>query len=105
MKKLKTDQSSKLGDAQGIPSSSSTIMRSSLLNEVFITLHIMCYDWSIFFLQPRRRGGGSGRDIVYRKVKEDSRSPQRREGEGGIIIRDVQLESLPTARPPLPPSE
>ena len=41
---------SKLGDAQGIPSSSSSIIRSSSLNFVFITLHIMCYAWSVFLL-------------------------------------------------------
>ena len=39
-----------LGDAQGIHSSSSTIIRSSSLNFVFITLHIMCYAWSVFLL-------------------------------------------------------
>ena len=47
---IKNHQASKLGDAQGIPSSSSTIMRSSSLNYVFITLHIMCYAWSVFLL-------------------------------------------------------
>ena len=34
---------------EGIPSSSSTIIRSSSLNYVFITLYIMCYAWSVFF--------------------------------------------------------
>ena len=48
--KVKNHRESKLGDAQGIPSSSSTIIMSSLLNFVFITLHIMCYAWSIFLL-------------------------------------------------------
>ena len=47
---IKNNPASKLGDAQGIPSSSSTIMRSSSLNYVFITLHIMCYVWSVFLL-------------------------------------------------------
>ena len=47
---FKNHQASKLGDAQGIPSSSSTIIRSSSLNFVFITLHIMCYAWSVFLL-------------------------------------------------------
>ena len=47
---IKNHQVLKLGDAQGIPSSSSTIMRSSSLNYVFITLHIMCCAWSVFFL-------------------------------------------------------
>ena len=47
---IKNHQASKLGDAQGIPSSSSTIIRSSSLNFVFITLHIMCYAWSFFLL-------------------------------------------------------
>ena len=47
---IKNHQESKLGDAQGIPSSSSTIIWSSSLNFVFITLHIMCYAWSVFLL-------------------------------------------------------
>ena len=47
---IKNHQASKLGDAQGIPSSSSTIIRSSSLNYIFITLHIMCYPWSVFLL-------------------------------------------------------
>ena len=47
---IKNHQASKLGDAQGIPSSSSTITRSASLNYVFITLHIMCYAWSFFLL-------------------------------------------------------
>ena len=38
---IKNYQESKLGDAQGIPSFSSTIIRSSSLNIVFITLHIV----------------------------------------------------------------
>ena len=42
---IKNHQESKLGDA-----SSPTIIRSSSLNFVFITLHIMCYAWSIFLL-------------------------------------------------------
>ena len=46
---IKNYQESKLGDDQGIPSSSSTIIRSSSLNFIFITLHNMCYAWSIFF--------------------------------------------------------
>ena len=45
---IKNYQESKLGDAQGIPSSSSTIIRSPSLKFVFITLHIMCYAWSVF---------------------------------------------------------
>ena len=36
--------------SNGISSSSSTIIRSSSLNYVFITLHIMCYAWSVFLL-------------------------------------------------------
>ena len=47
---FKNHQVLKIGDAQGIPSSSSTIMRSSSLNQVFITLHITCYAWSVFLL-------------------------------------------------------
>ena len=47
---IKNYQESKFGDAQGIPSSSSTIIRSSCLNFVFITLHIMCFAWSVFLL-------------------------------------------------------
>ena len=47
---IKNYLESKLGDAQGIPSSSSTIIRSSSLNFIFIALHIMCYAWSVFLL-------------------------------------------------------
>ena len=47
---INNHQASKLGDTQCIPSFSSTIMRSSSLNYVFITLHIMCYAWSVFLL-------------------------------------------------------
>ena len=47
---IKNHQASNLGDAQGIPSSSLTVVRLSSLNYVFITLHIKCYAWSIFLL-------------------------------------------------------
>src|SRR3954463_8778327 len=41
-------QASKLGDAQGIPSSSIKSTRSFSMRYIFIASCIMCYSWSIF---------------------------------------------------------
>jgi hypothetical protein len=41
-------QASKLGDAQGIPSSSIKISGPVSVHYIFITSYTMCYSWSVF---------------------------------------------------------